>query len=179
VIGVLALQGGFSAHLRALRAIGFDAREVRYAADLDAIDGLVLPGGESTALLKLIAAGSLAAPLSAFAAAGRPILATCAGLVLAARTVHDPDQESFGWLPVTVRRNAWGRQVDSFRAQADEGAPLVFIRAPRIADAGGAEVLLRYRGEPVLVRSGRIFGATFHPELTGDATVHRLALGDP
>jgi 5'-phosphate synthase pdxT subunit len=151
---------------------------VRYAADLDAIDGLVLPGGESTAQLKLLGDAGLMEPLSAFAAS-HPVLATCAGLILIARTVRDPAQRSFGWLPVSVRRNGWGRQLDSFSARSDEaGFPLVFIRAPRIDDVGSAEVVARYRGEPVLVRAGSIFGATFHPELTGDPAIHRLVFGD-
>lgn len=178
-IGILALQGGFSAHATALAELGHVPREVRTPAGLDDLDGLVLPGGESTTHLRLVARASLEGPLAAFAASGRPMLATCAGLILAARVVRDPDQASFGWLPVTVRRNGWGRQLDSFEATADEDAvPLVFIRAPRITELAGAEVVLRLRGEPILVRQGAILGATFHPELTPDRRVHRLAFGD-
>lgn len=176
-IGILALQGGFSAHSRALAEIGHTPHEVRYAAELDAVDGLVLPGGESTTQLRLVGRAALEGPLAAFAASGRPILATCAGLILAAQVVHDPDQASFGWLPVTVRRNGWGTQLDSFEDVAD-GIPLVFVRAPRITDPGTAEVVLRLRGEPILVRQGAIVGATFHPELTADRRVHRLVFGD-
>ena len=163
-VGVLALQGGFEAHAAALWHLGHLALEVRSPADLDAgnnLGGLVLPGGESTAQAKLIESAGLAAPLDRFARSGRPVLATCAGLILAAR---------FGWLDVDVDRNAWGRQVDSFEAVDDSGRlPLVFIRAPRIRSAGpGVEVLATYRGEPVLVRQGPLTAATFHPELTID-----------
>jgi 5'-phosphate synthase pdxT subunit len=167
MIGVLALQGGFDAHVRALGQAGLEARLVRTARDLDGLAGLVLPGGESTAQLRLLARGQLEGPLCAFAASGRPVLATCAGLILAARAVR-PAQPSLGFLDVTVERNAYGRQLDSFEAEDDAGARLVFIRAPRIAAVGPAvAVLARHRGEPVLVRQGRSFGATYHPELAG------------
>ncbi len=164
-VGVLALQGGFDAHLRALEAAGLEAREVRAPADLAGLDGLVLPGGESTAQLRLIGRAGLERPLAELART-RPVLATCAGLILAARRVA-PEQPSFGWLDVEVERNAWGRQVASFEADDDCGTRhLVAIRAPRIAAVGpDVEVLATLRGEPVLVRQGRIFGATFHPEL--------------
>ena len=170
MIGVLALQGGFDAHARALQAAGLPARLVRTAHDLDGLGGLILPGGESTAQLRLIGRGQLEGPLRSFAAAGKPILATCAGLILAARAVR-PAQPSLGWLDVTVDRNAYGRQLDSFEAKDDSGARrLVFIRAPRIIAVGaGVEVLARLGGEPVLVREGRVFGAAYHPELDGPA----------
>ncbi len=174
-VGVLALQGGFGAHARALREIGLEAREVRSAPELDGLEGLVLPGGESTAQLRLIERHGLAEALAAFVGSGRPLLATCAGLILAARRVK-PAQRSFGWLDVEVERNAYGRQLDSFEARADDGSPLVFIRAPRIGAVGpGVEVLARFRGEPVLVRAGAVMGAAFHPELTRDRRIHRLA----
>jgi 5'-phosphate synthase pdxT subunit len=158
---------------------------VRAPGDLDAVDGLVLPGGESTAQLLLIERAALAAPLGRAIARGVPVLATCAGLILAAARVTGPAQASFGWIDVTVARNAWGRQVDSFEASADrtlaaEGdpLPLVFIRAPRIVALGpGAEVLATFEGEPVLVREGNVTGATFHPELTPDLRVHRRVFG--
>jgi len=177
-VGVLALQGGFAAHARAVHEIGARARLVRRPADLDGADALVLPGGESTAQLGLIDRAGLAGPLSAFVASGRPVLATCAGLILAAARVTQPEQASFGWIDVTVARNAWGRQVASFEAVSDDGAhPLVFIRAPRIVEVGaGVVVLATFRGEPVLVRQGRVTGATFHPELSDDRAVHREAL---
>jgi pyridoxal 5'-phosphate synthase pdxT subunit len=174
MIGVLALQGGFAAHMDALRAIGCDTRAVRAPGDLDGLAGLVLPGGESTAMLRLV--GELEPALDEFVRAGHPVLATCAGLILAARTVTDPAQRSFGWIDVAVARNAWGRQVDSFEATDDAGAPLVFIRAPRITARGrDVEVLATYDGEPILVRQGNRYGATFHPELTADRRIHRLA----
>ncbi len=141
---MLALQGAFYEHIQLLRQLGVEASPVRLPSDLDGLAGLVLPGGESTTHLKLLAKTPL--PLDGFAASGRPILATCAGLVLAAGTVRDPEQASFGWLPVT--------------------------------GVGDAEVLARLNGEPILVRRGRIVGATFHPELTADLRVHRLAFGD-
>lgn len=175
-VGVLALQGGFSSHLQALREAGFEACEVRTAEELAAVQGMVLPGGESTAQLRLLKRHGLWEALAEFAAAGRPILATCAGLILAAREVR-PAQPNFGWLQIAVERNAYGRQRDSFEDVADEeGLPLLFIRAPRIASVGaGVAVLARWRGEPVLVRAGLVTGATFHPELTGDGRVHRMA----
>jgi 5'-phosphate synthase pdxT subunit len=166
--GVLALQGGFAAHVRALHAAGFpDVREVRTAADLAACDALVLPGGESTAQLRLIDRDGLWAPLDAFVRAGHPVLATCAGLILAARHVTRPAQRSFGWLDVGVARNAWGRQLDSFEAVADDGVTrIVTIRAPRIIErVATVDVLVTYRGEPMLVRQANVAGATYHPEL--------------
>ena len=172
MIGVLALQGGFAAHGNALREIGRDVREVRTPRDLDGLLGLVLPGGESTTMLRLL--GELEPALDRFVRAGHPVLATCAGLILAAQTVTDPAQRSFGWIEVAVARNAWGRQVDSFSAADDAGAPLVFIRAPRITARGvDVEVLATFEGEPILVRHGNRYGATFHPELTGDRSLHR------
>jgi 5'-phosphate synthase pdxT subunit len=170
VIGVLALQGGFDAHVRALAGAGLASRLVRTARDLEGLDGLVLPGGESTAQLRLFGRGQLEGPLRSFAASGKPILATCAGLILAARAVR-PAQPSFGWLDVTVDRNAYGRQLESFESEDDSGTRrLVFIRAPRIAAVGaGVEVLARLGGEPVLVKEGRTFGAAYHPELDGPA----------
>jgi len=186
-IGVLALQGGFGAHVRALVGLGHRAIEVRAKEDLDGADGLVLPGGESSAQLLLIARHGLARALEDFAANGRPILATCAGLILAAGRVISPEQHSFGWLDVTVERNGWGRQVDSVEAAADQTSiltagesplPLVFIRAPRIVRVGpNAEVLATLDGEPILIRQGNVIGATFHPELASDRRVHRAAFG--
>jgi 5'-phosphate synthase pdxT subunit len=178
-VGVLALQGGFAAHEQALARLGHDAFPVRDAVDLERADGLVLPGGESSAQLTLIARFSLEEPLTRFARASKPVLATCAGLILAARGVSSPAQRSFDWLDVDVVRNAYGRQRDSFESTDDDGAlPLVFIRAPRIARVGsGVEVLATLRGEPIWVRQRNVFGATFHPELTLDSTVHRLAFG--
>lgn len=172
---MLALQGGFEAHARLLARLGHEVALVRGAADLAGQDGLVLPGGESSTQLVLLARTGLWDPLDRFVRAGRPVLCTCAGLVLAARRVTGPSQRSFGWLGVEVARNAWGPQVDSFEARDDAGAlPLVFIRAPRIVAVDrGTEVVATLRAEPILVRQGALWGAAFHPELTDDETVHR------
>lgn len=173
-IGVLALQGGFAAHLAAIEASGRRAVEVRCAADLGGLGALVMPGGESTVQLKLLERLAMEAPLRAFIASGRPVLATCAGLILLAQEVTGPAQPSLGALDVTVARNAWGRQRDSFEATSDEGAiPLVFIRAPRIVRVGAdVTVMATFRGEPVMVRQGNVTGATFHPELTAWRDAH-------
>lgn len=178
-IGVLALQGGFHAHARAIESLGHRAIEVRTKSDLDAIDGLVLPGGESTVHLKLLARFELEETLLAFHASGRPMLATCAGLILCARAVTNPAQRSFGLLDIDVARNAWGAQLDSFEDRDDSGElPLMFIRAPRIVRVGPkVKVLARLRDEPILVREGNLVGATFHPELTGDRGVHASVFG--
>lgn len=174
-VGVLALQGGFAPHLAALRDIGIDPIEVRRARDLDGCDGIVLPGGESPTQLRLIDRDpDLFRELNDRVETDAPLLATCAGLILAAREVRDPAQRSFGWLDVAVRRNAWGRQIHSAEATADDGqTELVLIRAPRIEDVGPlASVELTLNGEPVLVRQGRRYGATFHPELGRDRRIH-------
>ena len=178
-IAVLALQGGYAAHERALTALSHTPVEVRVPDDLAGCEGLVLPGGESTTMLKLLATTGLEQPLTALVASGAPVLATCAGLILSARAVTGPTQRSLGWLDVAVARNAWGRQLDSFEARSDDGAlPLVFIRAPRITELGrGVDVLATFRGEPILVRSGAFTAATFHPELTPDLGVHRGVFG--
>lgn len=167
-VGVLALQGGFDAHAAALARAGVRPRLVRAPEVLAGLDGLVLPGGESGVHLRLIDRHGLEAPLRALVASGVPVLGTCAGLILAARTVIG-GQRSFGWLDVTVERNAWGRQLDSFEAQDDaRRRRLVFIRGPRIVGVGpGVEVLATFAGEPVLVRQGRVVGAAYHPELAG------------
>lgn len=178
-IGVLALQGGYAAHAALLTRLGHTARAVRVADDLAGVAGLVLPGGESSTMLKLVDRSGLRDPLDAFVGAGQPVLATCAGLILAAANVTEPVQASFGWLDVDVERNAWGRQVHSFEAGADDdGEPLIFIRAPRITRVGPeVAVITRFRGEPVAVRAGAIVGASYHPELADDATLHALAFG--
>jgi 5'-phosphate synthase pdxT subunit len=178
-IGILALQGDFAAHGRVLRGLGFDPVFLREPADLSEVKGLVLPGGESTTFLKLLHRFDLEQPLTALAAKGAPVLATCAGLIVIAKDVTDPCQRSLGWLDVQVARNAWGRQVHSFEAVSDDGAhPLVFIRAPRITRVGdGVQVLATLKREPILVRQGNIFGAAFHPELTADVSIHREIFG--
>ena len=177
VVGVLALQGAFEAHARAVRDLGHRAVLVRSARDLEELDGLILPGGESTVQLDLLGRLELEAPLRALVARGTPVLATCAGLILVARTVRSPEQRSLRLVDVVIERNAWGRQVDSFEGTSDRGHELVFIRAPRIVATGlDVEVLDRFEGEPVLVRQGNITCATFHPELTSDREIHRRAL---
>lgn len=182
-IGLLALQGDFAAHGRAVAAVGGDAVEVRRPEQLVGLDGLILPGGESTTLLKLIDEYGFREAIPDFAAAGGAIYGTCAGLILLAREVVDPAQPSLGVIDVTVRRNAYGRQVDSFAAmgslRANGGPPIpaemVFIRAPRILRLGnGVEVIGEFNGEPTLVRQGRIWAGTFHPELSQPLLIHRL-----
>ncbi len=183
-IGVLALQGGFDAHGARLREMGHEVVFVRTPRDLAESDGLVLPGGESTVQRKLLDLASLTERIVAFAREGRPVLATCSGLILSARRVlaYEPDgpiRSSLGLLDVDVVRNAYGRQLDSFEGTDDDARhELVFIRAPRIARVGAdVEVLATLSGEPILVRRGRIIGAAFHPELTSDRSIHELAFG--
>ena len=174
-IGVLALQGAFAAHVEAIAAIGGEPILVRDSRALLGIDGLVLPGGESTVQLQLLERLGMNLPLCQLVAAGIPVLATCAGVVLAAAEVLHPAQASFGWLDVTVARNGWGRQVASFEDEV-LGAKVPFIRAPRITRVGrGVDVLATLRGEPVLVRQRNVIGATFHPELTETRLFHELA----
>ena len=186
-MGVLALQGDFEAHQKALEKAGAEAIQVRSAEELESLDGLVIPGGESTAMLKLLNYTGLKEPLRLFAAE-KPIFGTCAGAILLATDVCNPSQESFGAVDMTVERNAYGRQVDSrvavlhpseeFGRRAGEGdVEAVFIRAPIIRRTGpGVNVLAEYAGDPVLVEQGRHLIATFHPELTADARVHKLFL---
>jgi 5'-phosphate synthase pdxT subunit len=186
-VGVLALQGDFAAHGEALRRAGAEPVYVRHAADLADLDGLVIPGGESTTMLKLLRYDGLMEPLAEFARR-KPVFGTCAGAILMANQVSHPAQESFGLMDIAVERNGYGRQADSRVASIEPGAdferrtapgPLeaVFIRAPIIRSVGGsAQVLARYAGDPVLVEQGPHLAATFHPELTGDARVHRLFL---
>ena len=181
VIGVLALQGDFAAHRRAFDEIGAVTREVRTAAELAAVDALVLPGGESTTMLKLLEAESLTEPLRRFGAA-KPIFATCAGAILLATEVSHPAQSSLGLVDIAVQRNAYGRQLHSTVASVglEDGSgqvEAVFIRAPIIRRCGpGVHVLALYQGDPVLVSSGRHLIATFHPELSGDRTIQRRFL---
>lgn len=178
LVGILALQGGFDAHARAVTALGHAPILVRTERDLEGVEALVLPGGESTVMLDLLARDPAFERALALRLRRVPVLATCAGLILLARRVHDPEQRSLAILDVEVRRNARGRQVHSSETRDDTGRfALVLIRAPRISVVGdGVEVLATLGGEPVLVRQGNVFGATFHPELTDDRSIHALAL---
>jgi pyridoxal 5'-phosphate synthase pdxT subunit len=184
-VGVLALQGAYREHREVLDVLGVDAVEVRTQEVLDALDALILPGGESTTVSKLLDSSGLRVPLGERLRDGLPVLGTCAGLILLAQEVVDgrPDQESFGTVDVTVRRNAYGRQRDSFEADLHVGAfgggPFhgVFIRAPGIERCGErVDVLAEHDARPVLVRDGSALVATFHPELSGDLRVHQLFL---
>ncbi len=186
MIGVLALQGDFEAHLAALGRAGVAARPVRTAAEVLASSGLVIPGGESTTFRKLMEGTGLEEAIREVAGRGDPVLGTCAGAILLARSVTNPDGAGLGLLPLTVARNAYGRQLDSTvlrltdvdrAALGAEPLEAVFIRAPKItAAAPGVEVLARRDGDPVLVRNANVVAATFHPELTADRRVFDLFL---
>jgi len=188
VIGVLALQGDVREHLRALSDCGAEPRSVRRASELDGLDGIVLPGGESTTMDKLARAFGVRDPLRAALRAGLPAYGSCAGMILLADRIVDgrPDQETLGGIDMTVRRNAFGRQVDSFETDVDfahvEGDPVhaVFIRAPWVEQVGDrVEVLARVEDGPaagriVAVRQGALMATSFHPEVTGERRVHGL-----
>jgi 5'-phosphate synthase pdxT subunit len=178
-VGVLALQGDFEAHEKALARAGADAYQVRTAEQLQEVDGLIIPGGESTAMLKLLHIEGLLEPLREFGRQ-KPIFGTCAGAILLAREVRNPEQESLGLMDIGVERNAYGRQLDSRIVPlevGDKSVEAVFIRAPIIRRVGpGAKVLASYAGDPVLVEEGKHMVATFHPELTGDAGIHERFL---
>jgi len=171
-IGVLAVQGGFAAHVEHLNSVGAVGSEVRTPADLDGLDGLILPGGESTTITMGIESAGLAEPIVAHHRAGRPILGTCAGMIIS-------DRDHLGLIDISTRRNAFGRQLASFEddieIQGIEGGPVraVFIRAPWVESSGdGVEVLAEVRGHPVAVRQGTVTAVSFHPELTGDNRIH-------
>ena len=181
-VGVLALQGDFEAHKQALARAGAEAVEVRTAAQLDGVDGLILPGGESTTMLKLLDEERLFEPLQRFGR-DRPIFGTCAGAILLAAEVLNPAQKSLGLVDITVERNAYGRQLDSRIVRlplgklqnGDRDFEAVFIRAPIIRRTGpNVSGITFYRDTPVLVEEGRHLVATFHPELTVDMRIHRL-----
>ena len=172
-VGVLALQGDFEAHAKVLRELGATPREVRTAADLDGIDGLILPGGESTTMTLGIEREGLAEPLRRAVQSGMQTLGTCAGLILL-------DRDHLGLLNVTTKRNAFGRQVRSFEAEVEiDGAPVraIFIRAPWVEEVGEeVEVLAQVDGHPVAVRQGNILAVAFHPELGDDVRLHEWVL---
>jgi len=178
-IGILAIQGDYAAHAEALSESGAEPSEVRKPSQLSALDGLILPGGESTTMLKFLERHGFFEGLAQFCQT-HPVFGTCAGAILLAREVRNPAQRSLAVLDAVVERNAYGRQIDSAIVTTEtslEGGALemVFIRAPRIVETGASvEVLARREGFPVLVRQGQIMAATFHPELSGDRRVHRL-----
>jgi len=184
-VGVLALQGAFREHREVLDALDIECVEVRVPQHLGGVDALILPGGESTTMTRLLDTSGLREPLTGLLRDGLPALGTCAGLILMATDVLDgrADQVPLGVLDVTVRRNAYGRQRDSFEADLDVDGlagpsfPGVFIRSPVVERIGARiEVLAEYAGEPVLVRGGAVWGSTFHPELSGDLRVHQRFL---
>ena len=181
-IGVLAIQGDYAAHAEALTEAGAEPVEVRNPEELDGLDGLILPGGESTTILKFLERRNLFDTLKEFAAT-RPVFGTCAGAILLAREVRHPKQRSLEALDAVVERSAYGRQIDSTiltEPTSLPGGPLemVFIRAPRFTETGhDVEVLARREGFPVLVRQGNLLAATFHPELSADRRVHKLFVG--
>ena len=183
-IGVLAVQGAVREHVAAIREIGAEPVEVRLPRDLVDLDALILPGGESTTMRRLIDSYGLREPIAALARAGAPLFGTCAGMILLADRLDDEEAPYFGMLDLAVRRNGYGRQLDSFEADLDApslGEPQlhgVFIRAPLVTDVGPeVEVLARDPdGNPVAVRQGRVLATAFHPELTSDRRLHRLLL---
>ncbi len=178
-VGVLASQGDFAAHVRMLADLGADAREVRTPADIDGLDALVIPGGESTTITKAIERDGLEPAIRAHHEAGRPILGTCAGMIVC-------DREHLGLIDAEARRNAFGRQLQSFEADLEldpaagvgpEPVRAAFIRAPWIESHGdGVEVLASWEGHPVVIREGTVLACSFHPEITGDSRIHALLM---
>jgi 5'-phosphate synthase pdxT subunit len=182
-IGILALQGDFAMHAKMLDGLGASWKLVKHAADLDGVGGLIIPGGESTTMLKIFELEGVGAAIKEFAAKGKPIYGTCAGAILLAKEVLNPPQEKLGLIDIAIERNAYGRQIDSSIQAgdcpdlADHPVEMVFIRAPIIRRVGeGVRVLGRCGGLPVLVEQGNILAGTFHPELTDDPAVHRYFL---
>jgi 5'-phosphate synthase pdxT subunit len=183
-VGVLALQGGFAAHERALQSLNLATRQVRTPHDLEGVDALVMPGGESTTMSMLLESSGLFDPIAARIAHGMPVFGTCAGMILLAADVLDgrADQRSFAAVDIGVQRNGYGRQVDSFETDLDvigveHPVRAVFIRAPRVTRVGpGVEVLARAGDDPVVLRQGQVMVASFHPELTDDTALHAAFL---
>lgn len=181
MFGVVSYQGDFQKHVAALRSLGETVRAVRAPEDLEGLTGLVIPGGESTTIGKLMSRFGLLQQLRSRIDGGLAVMGTCAGAILLAREIEQSTQERIGSMDMTVRRNAYGRQIDSFEARLEipviGAAPFegVFIRAPMITGVGAdVEVLSLFEESPVLVRRGRLLALTFHPELTGDTRIHRL-----
>jgi pyridoxal 5'-phosphate synthase pdxT subunit len=188
-VGILAVQGDFGLHAEMLDRIGAAWKLVKHASDLEEAAGLIMPGGESTTMLKFFDSEGLGPAIRNFAASGRPVFGTCAGTILLAKEVLNPPQERLGLIDITVERNGYGRQIDSAvlrgvvsgigngSEQAERPMEMVFIRAPIIRRVGdGVRVLGRADGLPVLVEQGNVLAATFHPELTQDETIHRYFL---
>jgi len=180
VIGVLALQGAFAKHLEMLEKCGARAAPVRFASEIDEIDGLIIPGGESTTVGKLMSRYGIDRKIIERAHQGMPVFGTCMGMILLAKEIADSDQYRLGLMDMTVQRNAFGRQIDSFEADLQingiEGGPFraVFIRAPYAVDTGKcATALASCDGNPVLLRQGGLLGCAFHPELTDDTRLHQ------
>jgi len=180
LVGILAIQGDFAMHAKMLDRISAPWKLVKHATDLDEVGGLIIPGGESTTMLKLFELEGVGAAIKEFAALGNPIYGTCAGAILLAKEVLNPPQEKLGLIDIAIERNAYGRQVDSsvqngeIADLTDHPVEMVFIRAPIIRRVGaGVRVLGRCGSLPVLVEQGNILAGTFHPELTDDETVHR------
>jgi len=181
-IGVLGLQGDFREHLTLLRALGVDARDVRTRAQLDEIEGLIIPGGESTTMAHLLEKTGMLSALRERGEQGFPIYGTCAGMILLARELNDSSPENrLALMDIAVKRNAYGRQLDSFEADLSlkniGEFHAVFIRAPKVVRVGpGVEILAEHDGAPVLVRQKNLLASSFHPELTGDTRIHEYFL---
>lgn len=183
LVGVLAYQGDFERHIHMLHGIGASTREVRTPEQLSGVDAAIIPGGESTTIGMLMERYGVAKELQSMAAAGMPVFGTCAGLILLASEILNSRQPRLSLLPITVERNAYGRQLESFEAElsargfSEQPLQGVFIRAPRVCSvAPEVDVLASFEGYPILLRYGRILGASFHPELTTDTRVHRYFL---
>lgn len=181
IIGVLDLQGAVREHIAVLERLGVDARRVRLPEELNDLDGLIIPGGESTTVGKLMERYGLDTAIKRRTEEGMAVFGTCMGLIVMAQRIEDSDQQRLGLMDILVRRNAFGRQVDSFEAGidipslGDEAVPAVFIRAPIVLEAGpDVEVLGEWDGLPVAVKQGQFLGAAFHPELTDDTRFHNL-----
>ena len=179
-VGVLALQGDVREHINLLQSLGEEAVPVKTAEQLSNVDALVIPGGESTTISKLLVIFGMLEPVREFAKS-KPVLGTCAGLILLSDLVQGrlPDQELIGGLPIEVSRNAYGGQTHSFEGEVQidgKNERVAFIRAPKILDSSKVEVIATFEGQPVAVRHGKIMGASFHPELTGSEVLHRMLL---
>jgi len=179
-VGILAVQGDFAMHARMLDLIGAPWKLVKHVSDLAEVDALILPGGETTTMLKFLTERKMGDAIKSFAKEKKPVFGTCAGAILMAKEVTNPEQERLGLIDISIERNAYGRQVDSSVQQgecpdlSDHPVEMVFIRAPIIRRVGeGVKVLGRAEGLPVLVEQGSLLAATFHPELTDDPTIHR------